>query len=581
MKKINKNTLLKILKYAKKQRLLILLTLILSLICVICDLYIPVLAGRALDTIIGVNNVDFSVLKKHIFEILIYAVISAILQWVVNTISNSITFRMVREIRNEAVKKLSCLPLSYVDSHTSGEIISRIISDADNFADGLLMGFSRFFTGIATIICTLIFMLKINAVITPVVILLTPLSLFIASFIAKRTHSMFLKQSEERGNQTALIDEAVNNHNVIVSNSMKKYVTERFDAINDEYAKSSLKAIFFSSITNPSTRFVNNIIYACVALAGALYVINNPALFTVGELSCFLNYSGQYAKPFNEISGIIAELQNAIACAERVFELIEAEPEKTDKKYSVDRKNLDNSFKFENVDFSYSKSKKLIEDLSFDVKKGDKIAIVGPTGCGKTTVINLLMRFYDVDSGKITIDDVDIRDITRHSLRSGYGMVLQETWLKTATVAENIALGRPDATREEIIAAAKSAYAHSFIKKLPNGYDTMISSTSSSLSEGQKQLLCIARIMLTLPPVLILDEATSSIDANTELNIRKAFMKMMENRTSFVVAHRLTTIRNSDLILVMKDGKIIEKGNHRELMSNHGFYEKLYNSRIL
>lgn len=581
MKKINKNTLLKILKYAKKQRLLILLTLILSLICVICDLYIPVLAGRALDTIIGVNNVDFSVLKKHIFEILIFAVISAILQWVVNTISNSITFRMVREIRNEAVKKLSCLPLLYVDSHTSGEIISRIISDADNFADGLLMGFSRFFTGIATIICTLIFMLKINAVITPVVILLTPLSLFIASFIAKRTHSMFLKQSEERGNQTALIDEAVNNHNVIVSNSMKKYVTERFDAINDEYAKSSLKAIFFSSITNPSTRFVNNIIYACVALAGALYVVNNPALFTVGELSCFLNYSGQYAKPFNEISGIIAELQNAIACAERVFELIEAEPEKTDKKYSVDRKNLDNSFKFENVDFSYSKSEKLIEDLSFDVKQGDKIAIVGPTGCGKTTVINLLMRFYDVDSGKITIDDVDIRDITRHSLRSGYGMVLQETWLKTATVAENIALGRPDATREEIIAAAKSAYAHSFIKKLPNGYDTMISSTSSSLSEGQKQLLCIARIMLTLPPVLILDEATSSIDANTELNIRKAFMKMMENRTSFVVAHRLTTIRNSDLILVMKDGKIIEKGNHRELMSNHGFYEKLYNSRIL
>lgn len=581
MKKINKNTLLKILKYAKKQRLLILLTLILSLICVICDLYIPVLAGRALDTITGVNNVDFSVLKKHIFEILIFAVISAILQWVVNTISNSITFRMVREIRNEAVKKLSCLPLSYVDSHTSGEIISRIISDADNFADGLLMGFSRFFTGIATIICTLIFMLKINAVITPVVILLTPLSLFIASFIAKRTHSMFLKQSEERGNQTALIDEAVNNHNVIVSNSMKKYVTERFDAINDEYAKSSLRAIFFSSITNPSTRFVNNIIYACVALAGALYAVNNPALFTVGELSCFLNYSGQYAKPFNEISGIIAELQNAIACAERVFELIEAEPEKTDKKYSVDRKNLDNSFKFENVDFSYSKSKKLIEDLSFDVKKGDKIAIVGPTGCGKTTVINLLMRFYDVDSGKITIDDVDIRDITRHSLRSGYGMVLQETWLKTATVAENIALGRPDATREEIIAAAKSAYAHSFIKKLPNGYDTMISSTSSSLSEGQKQLLCIARIMLTLPPVLILDEATSSIDANTELNIRKAFMKMMENRTSFVVAHRLTTIRNSDLILVMKDGKIIEKGNHRELMSNHGFYEKLYNSRIL
>ncbi len=580
MKKINKSTIRKILKYAEKQRFLILLMLILSLICVICDLYIPVFAGRALDTIVGENNVDFFALKKHIFEILTCAVISAILQWTVNTVSNSITYRMVRDIRNEAVNKLSHLPLSYIDSHTSGEIISRIISDADNFADGLLMGFSRLFTGIATIVCTLIFMLKINAVITPVVILLTPLSLFVASFIAKRTHNMFLRQSQERGNQTSLIDETVSNHNVIVSYSMKNDVMDKFDAINDEYAKSSLKAIFFSSITNPSTRFVNNIIYACVALAGALYVVSNPTVFTIGELSCFLNYSGQYAKPFNEISGIIAELQNAIACAERIFELIESEPEKPDKENSINRNNLEDSFTFENVDFSYSKDKKLIENLNIEINKGDKIAIVGPTGCGKTTVINLLMRFYDVDSGKITIDGIDIRDITKSSLRAGYGMVLQETWLKTGTVAENIALGRPDATREEIVTAAKSAYAHSFIKKMPNGYDTMISSTSVSLSEGQKQLLCIARIMLTLPPVLILDEATSSIDANTELNIRKAFMKMMEGRTSFVVAHRLTTVRNSDLILVMKDGKIIEKGNHSELISKHGFYEKMYNSRI-
>lgn len=580
MKKINKNTIRKILKYAEKQRLFIILMLILSLVCVICDLYIPVLAGNALDTIIGINNVDFSSLIKYIIEILLFALISAILQWIVNTVSNSITYRMVRDIRNEAVNKLSHLPLSYVDTHTSGEIISRIISDADNFADGLLMGFSRFFTGIATIVCTLIFMLKINAVITPVVILLTPLSLFVASFIAKRTHNMFLMQSQERGNQTSLIDEAVNNHNVIVSYSMKNDVMERFDTINEEYAKSSLKAIFFSSITNPSTRFVNNMIYACVALAGALCVVGNPTVFTIGELSCFLNYSGQYAKPFNEISGIIAELQNAIACAERIFELIESEAEKTDKDDSVDRNNLEDSFAFENVDFSYSKDKKLIENLNIEVNKGEKIAIVGPTGCGKTTVINLLMRFYDVDSGKISIDGIDIRDITKSSLRAGYGMVLQETWLKTGTIAENIALGRPEATREEIISAAKSAYAHSFIKKLPNGYDTMISSTSSSLSEGQKQLLCIARVMLTLPPVLILDEATSSIDANTELNIRKAFMKMMEGRTSFVVAHRLTTVRNSDLILVMKDGKIIEKGNHSELISKHGFYEKMYNSRI-
>ncbi len=580
MKKINKNTIRKILKYAEKQRLFIILMLILSLVCVICDLYIPVLAGNALDTIIGINNVDFSSLIKYIIEILLFALISAILQWIVNTVSNSITYRMVRDIRNEAVNKLSHLPLFYVDTHTSGEIISRIISDADNFADGLLMGFSRFFTGIATIVCTLIFMLKINAVITPVVILLTPLSLFVASFIAKRTHNMFLRQSQERGNQTSLIDEAVNNHNVIVSYSMKKDVMERFDTINEEYAKSSLKAIFFSSITNPSTRFVNNMIYACVALAGALCVVGNPTVFTIGELSCFLNYSGQYAKPFNEISGIIAELQNAIACAERIFELIESEAEKTDNDDSVDRNNLEDSFAFENVDFSYSKDKKLIENLNIEVNKGEKIAIVGPTGCGKTTVINLLMRFYDVDSGKISIDGIDIRDITKSSLRAGYGMVLQETWLKTGTIAENIALGRPDATREEIISAAKSAYAHSFIKKLPNGYDTMISSTSSSLSEGQKQLLCIARVMLTLPPVLILDEATSSIDANTELNIRKAFMKMMEGRTSFVVAHRLTTVRNSDLILVMKDGKIIEKGNHSELISKHGFYEKMYNSRI-
>lgn len=576
-----KNTIIKILSYTRKQRVFIAISLLLSLICVICNLYIPVLAGNALDCITAINDVDFVNLKKSLISILICALISAVVQWITDSINNSITFRIVRDIRNEAVRKISNLPLSYIDSHTSGEIISKVISDADNFADGLLMGFSRFFTGIATILGTLVFMLKINAVITPVIILLTPLSLFAASFIAKRTHNMFVRQSETRGRQTTLIDEMVNNHNVVVSYGMKDSVVDRFDLISDEYAKYSLKAIFFSSITNPTTRFINNIIYACVALAGALCVVSNPASFTIGQLSCFLNYSGQYAKPFNEISGVIAELQNAIACAERLFELIEAETEIQDSENAINRNTLDDSFRFENVGFSYTENQKLIEDFNIDVKKGQNIAIVGPTGCGKTTVINLLMRFYDVKSGKITIDKVDIRDISKKSLRSGYGMVLQETWIKTGTVAENIALGKPDATREEIITAAKSAFAHSFIKKLPKGYDTIISGTSSVLSEGQKQLICISRIMLSLPPVLILDEATSSIDANTEINIRKAFMKMMEGRTSFVIAHRMTTIKNSDVILVMKDGKIIEKGNHEQLMASHGFYEKMYNSRIL
>lgn len=580
MKKVNKGTVSKVLRYTKKHNLLILISLILSLICVGCNLYIPVLAGNAIDAIIGKGDVNFDALKTALFGIVICASISAIMQWITNMVNNSISFRIVRDVRNEAIKKISVLPLSYIDSHSTGDIVSRVISDADNFAEGLLMGFTQFFTGIMTILGTLIFMLTISPKITPVVVLLTPLSLFVAAFVAKNTHSMFLAQSQARGRQTAHIDETVTNHNVVAAYSYQDESVEKFDEINDEFARVSLRAIFFSSITNPSTRFVNNMIYACVALVGALISVGNPASFTIGQLSCFLNYSGQYAKPFNEISGVIAELQNALACAERLFEIIEAEPEAADPENAKIRGTEGDRITLENVSFSYTPDKELIKDLSLDVGQGQRVAIVGPTGCGKTTIINLLMRFYDVNSGRIAIDDIDIRDITRSSLRKGYGMVLQETWIKNATVAENIALGKPEATREEIIEAAKSAYAHSFIKRLPQGYDTVISDENSGLSQGQKQLLCIARVMLSLPPALILDEATSSIDTRTEIKIRKAFAKMTEGRTSFIVAHRLSTIRNSDVILVMKDGKVIDRGTHEELMEHHGFYEELYNSRI-
>lgn len=580
MKKINRGTVAKILRYTRRYNPLIVLSLLLSLVCVACNLYIPVLAGRGIDAIKGINNIDYDTLLYNIGAIIITAALSALSQWIAGNVNNIIAFRVVRDVRNDAMKKISSLPLSYIDSHTSGDTVSRVITDADNFAEGLLMGFTQFFTGIMTILGTLAFMIRISPRITPVVALLTPLSLFVASFVAKKTHNMFLAQSRARGRQTAHIDETVANHNVIAAYGAQEKAISEFDEINDEFARASLRAIFFSSITNPSTRFVNNMIYAGVALIGALSAISGSSPITIGALTAFLNYSGQYAKPFNEISGVITELQNSIACAERIFELIEADSDIPDKENAVNRADIGDGISLENVEFSYTPGRELIKNLNLDVKHGEQIAIVGPTGCGKTTVINLLMRFYDVDSGAIKIDNIDIRDITRSSLRAGYGMVLQETWIKTATVAENIALGKPGATREEIIAAAKSAYAHSFIKRLPDGYDTVISDEISSLSQGQKQLLCIARVMLALPPALILDEATSSIDTRTEIKIRNAFAGMTKGRTSFIVAHRLSTVRNSDKILVMKDGRVIEQGTHTELMAKHGFYEKLYNSRI-
>ncbi len=580
MKKINRGTVAKILRYTRRYNPLIVLSLLLSLVCVACNLYIPVLAGRGIDAIKGINNIDYDTLLYNIGAIIITAALSALSQWIAGNVNNTIAFRVVRDVRNDAMKKISSLPLSYIDSHTSGDTVSRVITDADNFAEGLLMGFTQFFTGIMTILGTLAFMIRISPRITPVVALLTPLSLFVASFVAKKTHNMFLAQSRARGRQTAHIDETVANHNVIAAYGAQEKAISEFDEINDEFARASLRAIFFSSITNPSTRFVNNMIYAGVALIGALSAISGSSPITIGALTAFLNYSGQYAKPFNEISGVITELQNSIACAERIFELIEADSDIPDKENAVNRADIGDDISLENVEFSYTPGRELIKNLNLDVKHGEQIAIVGPTGCGKTTVINLLMRFYDVDSGAIKIDNIDIRDITRSSLRAGYGMVLQETWIKTATVAENIALGKPGATREEIIAAAKSAYAHSFIKRLPDGYDTVISDEISSLSQGQKQLLCIARVMLSLPPALILDEATSSIDTRTEIKIRNAFAGMTKGRTSFIVAHRLSTVRNSDKILVMKDGRVIEQGTHTELIAKHGFYEKLYNSRI-
>ncbi len=579
MKNMKKGTLSKILKYTSKYNALILISLILSTVCVACNLYIPVLAGRAIDSIGVEGKTDTHTLIFNLCAILISAGISALFQWIVNNLNNSVTYRAVRDIRNDAINKLCSVPVSYLDTHTAGDTVSRVIADADNFAEGLLMGFTQFFTGILTIIGTLGFMIRISPKITPVVALLTPLSLFVASFVAKRTHKMFLAQSRARGKQTAHIDETVANHNVIAAYAAQDRAIELFDEISEELAQASLKAIFFSSLTNPTTRFVNSVIYAGVALIGGLAALSGGSV-TVGALTAFLNYSGQYAKPFNEISGVITELQNSLACAERIFELIESESETPDPPEAVNRKDIGDRITLENVEFSYTPGMELIKDLDLEVSHGQQIAIVGPTGSGKSTIINLLMRFYDVNDGRIAIDNVDIRDITRSSLRSGYGMVLQETWIKTASVAENIALGKPGATRAEIIEAAKSAHAHSFIKRLPQGYDTVISDDMSGLSQGQKQLLCISRVMLSLPPALILDEATSSIDTRTELKIRSAFARMTKGRTSFIVAHRLSTIKHSDVILVLKDGKIIEQGSHKELMSRHGFYETLYNSRI-
>lgn len=576
--KAKKGTLKKVLHYVGRYKPHLAFSIILAAVSVAATLYIPVLAGRAIDNIVDERNVDFAALKPLLIGIGILAAVTALAQWIMNALNNKITFCVVRDIRNAAMRRIQILPLSYIDSHPAGETVSRIIADADQFADGLLMGFTQLFTGVITILGTIGFMLSINVKITLVVVLLTPLSLFVARFIARRTYSMFRAQSETRGEQTAFIEEKIGSQKVVKAFTREAKTIEEFDEINDRYAKRSLKAIFFSSITNPSTRFVNSVVYAAVGLTGALFAVKGA--ISVGGLTCFLSYANQYTKPFNEISGVVAELQNALACAERLFELVEQPPQSPDKADAVTLTDAKGNVAMQNVAFSYVKDRELIKNLNLNVKAGSRIAIVGPTGCGKTTLINLLMRFYDVDGGVIAVDGIDINDITRSSLRRSYGMVLQDTWLKDGTVRENIAMGKPDATDEEIIAAAKASHAHSFIKRMPQGYDTVISDENSGLSQGQKQLLCIARVMLCLPPMLILDEATSSIDTRTEIKIQQAFSRMMQGRTSFVVAHRLSTIKNSDLILVMKDGSIIEQGTHAELMEQNGFYAALYNSRL-
>lgn len=580
---VQKAALKKVFGYIKNYRILMLLSIIMAAATVICSLYVPILIGRAIDLIIDKGNVDFDGLSVLLPQIAVIAVAAALIQWLMNTVNNRITYHIVRDIRDEAFRKIEILPLSYVDSHPAGGIVNRVIADADQFADGLLMGFTQLFTGVVTILGTLLFMLNINWKIALVVVVLTPLSLFIAKFIAGRTYKMFRLQSETRGEQTAFIDEMIGNQKVVQAFSHEAEALEKFDEINDRLADCSLKATFYSSITNPATRFVNSMVYAGVAAAGAIACIStagavNP--FTVGQLSCFLSYANQYTKPFNEISGVVTELQNALACASRLFELIEEQSQIPDKENAVVLENVKGSVSLENVDFSYTPERKLIKDLSLNVKPGQRIAIVGPTGCGKTTIINLLMRFYDVNSGAVKVEGEDIRDVTRNSLRSTYGMVLQETWLKSGTVRDNITMGKPDATDEEVIAAAKASHAHSFIKRLPDGYNTVIGEDGGSLSQGQKQLLCIARVMLCLPPMLILDEATSSIDTRTELKIQEAFARMMKGRTSFIVAHRLSTIREADVILVMKDGHIIEQGRHEELLKLNGFYANLYNSQF-
>lgn len=576
-KKGNLKTLGKVLRYIKRYLFWLFLSVLLAAVSVAGTLYIPIVIGEAIDYIIGAGNVDFEAIKPLLFRAGITAAITALAQWLMSVLNNKVTYQVVRDIRNKAFRKIEELPLKYLDKHPVGDIVSRIIADADQFADGLLMGFTQLFTGIMTILGTLMFMLSINPWITLVVVVLTPVSLFVAKFIAKRTYNMFRLQSETRGEQTAFIDEIIGNEKVVKAFSREDEAIAKFDEINARLEKAYLNATFFSSLVNPSTRFVNSLVYAGVGLTGALAAISGT--LSVGALSCFLSYANQYTKPFNEISGVITELQNALACAGRVFELME-EPSQISDEGNKILEGTDGDVALENVSFSYVPDRKLIENLNLTVTPGQRIAIVGPTGCGKTTVINLLMRFYDVTGGKITVEGEDIRELTRDSLRSAYGMVLQETWLKSGTIAENIAMGKPEAKREEIIAAAKAAHAHSFIKRLPDGYDTVIGEDGGSLSQGQKQLLCITRIMLCIPPMLILDEATSSIDTRTEIKIQDAFAKLMKGRTSFIVAHRLSTIRDADVILVMKDGNIIEQGNHNSLIKKGGFYAELYNSQF-
>ncbi len=574
-----KGTLRKVLRYIKKYWVYLVLSIVMAALTVTLTLYLPILTGRVIDLIVRKGGVDFDGVFAILRQMAVVIGITAAAQWVMNICNNKMTYRIVQDIRDEAFKRIEILPLKYIDEHSYGEVVSRVIADVDQFADGLLMGFTQFFTGVITILGTLGFMLSVNVGITGVVVLITPLSFLVAAFIARKTFVMFRAQSETRGEQTALIEEMIGNQKVVQAFSHEDEALEEFDEINGRLEKCSLKAIFYSSITNPSTRFVNNLVYAGVAVAGAVFAIRGG--ISVGQLSCFLSYANQYTKPFNEISGVVTELQNALACAARIFALIEEEPQIPDKDNAVCLGDVEGSVDLAHVDFSYVPDKKLITDFNLSVRPGQRVAIVGPTGCGKTTVINLLMRFYDVNAGSIRVEGHDIRDVTRKSLRANYGMVLQETWLKGGTVRDNIVMGKPEATEEEIIAAAKASHAHSFIKRLPDGYDTIIAEDGGNLSQGQKQLLCITRVMLCLPPMLILDEATSSIDTRTEIRIQKAFAAMMEGRTSFIVAHRLSTIREADVILVMKDGNIIEQGDHETLLKQNGFYATLYNSQFV
>ena len=577
-KKNNKETMKRVLKYIRKYTPALVLSLLLAGLTVLLTLYIPILTGNTVDLIIGEGQVDmpdiFAIMKK----IAIVMIITAVGQWVMNTCNNYITYHVIRDIRTDAFAKLEILPLKYLDAHAYGDIVSRVIADVDTFADGLLMGFTQLFTGVLTILCTLGFMLVTNVPITLVVVCITPVSFLVAKFIATKTYSMFKEQSETRGEQTSLIEEMIDNQKIVNTFSRGEAVKSKFGEINGRLQKCSLKAIFFSSITNPATRFVNSLVYAGVGVFGALVAIKGG--ISVGRLSCFLSYANQYTKPFNEISGVVTELQNAFVCAGRIFELIDEEPQVPDAADARVLEEAQGNVDLKDVYFQYVPEKKLIQNFNLQVKPGQRVAIVGPTGCGKTTVINLLMRFYDVNSGSIKVDGTDIRDITRGSLRTNYGMVLQETWLRSGTIRDNICMGKPDATEEEIIVAAKASHAHSFIKRLPQGYDTVITEDGGSLSQGQKQLLCITRVMLCLPPMLILDEATSSIDTRTEIKIQNAFATMMEGRTSFIVAHRLSTIQSADVILVMKDGNIIEQGNHETLLAQGGFYANLYNSQF-
>lgn len=561
-----------------RYRIFLVFSILLATVSVALTLYIPKLTGHAVDYVIGKGKVNFPGVIQVMIQIGVCTLITALAQWLMNVCNNKMTYQMVQDIRNEAFDKIEQLPLKYIDGHPYGEVVSRVIADVDQFSDGLLMGFTQLFTGIATIVGTFCFMLSVNVSITFVVVLITPVSFFVANFIAKRTFRMFRLQSEIRGEQTGLIDEMIGNQKVVQAFGRGEDATEHFDEVNKRLQEASLRATFFSSITNPATRFVNSLVYTGVGITGAFAVVRGA--MSVGQLSSFLSYANQYTKPFNEISGVVTEFQNAIACAQRVFTLIDEEPQIPEPENAVHLTDIDGNVKVENVSFSYLPGQHLIEDFNLEVKPGQRIAIVGPTGCGKTTLINLLMRFYDVNAGSIKVEDIDIREMTRKSLRAGYGMVLQETWLKTGTIRENIAMGRPDATEEEIVEAAKASHIHNYIRRLPKGYDTWITEDGGGLSQGQKQLLCIARVMLCRPPMLILDEATSSIDTRTEIKIQQAFAKLMEGRTTFIVAHRLSTIREADVILVMKDGKIIEQGNHEVLMKKEGFYHHLYESQF-